>query len=344
MAVDLVSLSGLLALTGGLANPFSVFYFVNLALSAVVLSPNYSWLLTIVAVTSLLVIAFVYRPLEGWEIDDTSLFSLRRLGLFTAYSVCAVVVVYFITRVTHELATREAELRDAEKSRASAERLESLATLAAGAGHELASPLSTIAVIASDLRRHLEGADVPDTVRTDVALIRQELDHCRSILHRMSSQAGHDLAEEITEVDLGEVVEQVMSGVRKRAQVEIEMDNATSELLIRAPLEGLAQAIRGVVQNAIDASPDGLPVACIVTPSGLDRVRIVIRDQGQGMDAATLARAHEPFFTTKETGKGMGLGLFLTRNVIERLGGELDLRSMPNQGTTVEIRLPIAVK
>jgi two-component system, sensor histidine kinase RegB len=75
---------------------------------------------------------------------------VRRQGLIAAFAACAVVNCYFITRVSRALQQREAELRRVEKQRAASERLEALATLAAGAGHELASPLSTIAVIAND--------------------------------------------------------------------------------------------------------------------------------------------------------------------------------------------------
>ncbi len=340
MGVDMIALSALLSLTGGFSNPFAVFYFVNLSLSAVLLPPRSHWLLTAVAVAAMCAVFNFHRTLPGWGPGPGESNPLGQLSLLLAFCGCACVVVYFIRRVVNELKQRESELRLAEKNRAAGERLESLATLAAGAGHELASPLSTIAVIANDLSRHLEGAEVRQSVRDDVLLIRQELDHCRSILHRMSSHAGHELAEEIAEVEIGDVVEQVMSGVRTRDLVSVELSESVSALMIRAPLEGLAQAIRGLVQNALDASlPEGSVRWSNSASAGY--VQMVIRDQGDGMDPATLARAGEPFFTTKEPGKGMGLGLFLARNVIERFDGTLRLSSTPTKGTTVEIRIPL---
>jgi len=339
MVLDMVALAALLSLTGGLSNPFAVFYFVNLSLSAVLLSPRANWLLTGVAIASMVSVFAFHRTLPNWGLGEAQ--QLEQQVLLLAYCGCACVVVYFISRVVNELNRRESELRVAEKERAAGERLEALATLAAGAGHELASPLSTIAVVANDLSRHLEDVDVPTSVRDDVRLIRHELDHCRSILHRMSSHAGHELAEEIADLELGDVVEHVMSGVRARDQVAIELSDVDSAVLIRAPLDGLAQAIRGIVQNALDASPPQETVRWTHSAS-TDSVCLTICDCGSGMDPATLARAGEPFFTTKEPGKGMGLGLFLTRNVIERLGGTIRVTSTPDEGTSVEIRLPLA--
>ena len=108
---------------------------------------------------------------------------------------------------------------------------------------------------------------------------------------------------------------------------------------IRAPLVVLSQAVRGLVQNALDAD---------VTNRGVD-IELKgfashwlweIYDQGEGMSPNVLKRVSEPFFTTKPTGKGMGLGVFLARNVIERLEGSIDFQSSPEAGTRVTIRLP----
>lgn len=356
MAVDLAALTGLLYYTGGPANPFIVFYFVNLALAAVVLPARWSWCLTAIAAIGVAGVFYQHRPLPALEAPavandpggaaaGVSLTAradsraLRRQGLLLGVIGGACVIVYFITRVARELEQREQELREAEQRRQSARRWEALATLAAGAGHELASPLSTIAVIATDLSRHLEGTNAPDSVREDVALIRSELEHCRAILNRMSGRAGRDPAEQLASVSVQQVVEQVLEGVRNRGAVRVRGAEPSERVQLVVPLEGLAQAIRGVVQNALDASA---PEQSVELQIDVDAAQVVFRviDQGEGMSATTLQRAGEPFFTTKEPGQGMGLGLFLTRNVIERLGGSLQLTSNPDEGTTACIRLP----
>jgi two-component system sensor histidine kinase RegB len=103
----------------------------------------------------------------------------------------------------------------------------------------------------------------------------------------------------------------------------------------------MAQALRNVLRNGLDASrEDGNVLLRIASGSGF--VRLVVEDGGEGMSHEILARAAEPFFTTKEPGKGMGLGLFLARSVVDRAGGTLDIESEPGKGTCVALTLPDA--
>jgi len=220
------------------------------------------------------------------------------------------------------------------------ERLEALATLSTGAGHELASHLSTIVVIAKDLAKHLEGTQVPDTVIEDVGLIRSELDHCRRILNEMSSSAGQATGEAMRSVTVRELIEEVLEFVRRRDRVRAEFLGDAGDTDVVLPLVGTAQAIRGIVRNALDASPSSELVSLTVTVDA-DNLRIRVSDKGTGMEASVLDRASEPFFTTKEPGQGMGLGLFLAHNVLGRLGGEFQLASEFGVGTTATIRLPL---
>ncbi|MBM3999178.1 MAG: HAMP domain-containing histidine kinase [Planctomycetes bacterium] len=345
MALDLVLLTAMLYFSGGPTNPFSFFYFVNLALAAILLPSGWVWSLNaaaIVCYVGLSVIGYHSIPeLEPVTAPGALAISeVQKQGMVVAFAACALVNGYFIARVARELERRETELRVAEQRRARSERLEALATLAAGAGHELASPLSTIAVIASDLTKHLEGANVPPSVIEDVGLIRSELTHCRSILDRMSGHAGQAVGEQVGPWSLEQIVREVADGLRRRDRLIVSGLDAVVATCVHVPLQGLAQALRGLVQNGMDAAPEKT-VTLHVERNG-DQVVFQIRDQGTGMDPETLRRAGEPFFTTKEPGQGMGLGLFLTRNVIERLDGRLEIRSILGQGTTAEVRLPAA--
>ncbi len=160
MTVDLLALTALLYFAGGPRNPFTLFYIVNLALAAVVLPSGWVWSLTGIATLCVLglFIDHVELPaLAGSEpiaIEGVAGGNLEQLGLLVAFVTCASVIVYFITRVTGELRRREVELRTAEQHQARSARLESLATLAAGTAHELASPLSTIAGVVKELTKH----------------------------------------------------------------------------------------------------------------------------------------------------------------------------------------------
>lgn len=346
MTLDLASLTCLLYFSGGLANPFVIFYFVNLSLAAVVLPSRWGWTLTALAIGCLTLLFFAHVTLPELDWRVTTVFPLSRtptlqeLGLIVALATCGSVAVYFITRVTRELQHREDQLRIAEMQRSRSERLEALATLAAGAGHELASPLSTIAVIAKDLAKHLEGTQVPDTVIEDVGLIRSELDHCRRILNEMSSSAGQATGEVMRSVTARKLIDEVLEVVRRRDRVHVRFADDAENVNVVLPLVGTAQAIRGIVRNALDASPAteivNLTVAVIS-----ESLQIQVADRGTGMKPDVLARASEPFFTTKEPGQGMGLGLFLAHNVLGRLGGEFQFASEFGAGTTVTIRLPL---
>lgn len=340
MVSDLAALTALLYFSGGPHNPFLVFYFVNLTLAAVVLATRWSWGLAVVAVGCVAAIYGNHVPVDRL-LEQSSpngpFGGLYYQGLFVGFGVCALVIVYFVTRVRRELLMREQELRDAQLLQTQTARQESLATLAAGAGHELASPLSTIAVIANDLSRHLDGADVPDSVLEDVALIRSELSHCRAILDRMSGFAGEVAGEQVAIHSVSEILQLVIEGVRRQERIEVDVTGTDVALLV--PLEGVAQAIRGVITNAIDASPAEKNVS-VRTELCAESVIFRVTDEGVGMSPEVLARVGEPFFTTKEVGSGMGLGIFLTRNVLNRLGGDLRLDSEKGVGTVATIQIP----
>ncbi len=344
MTMDLLALTALLYFAGGPVNPFTIFYFVNLALSAVILPARWGWTLTGVAIVCLAFL-FVFhvelpeleRPAGGGDATDG--LSLGQQGLLVAIVTGAVVVIYFITRVTRELSQREKELRDAEQRRARSDKLEALGTLAAGAGHELRTPLSTIAVVAKELTRHLEGVDVPELVKEDVALIRGEVDLCRSILDRMSGNVAQATAEPTSTITIRALTREVLNGLHHQDRVLVELGDGLGRERIALPVQSVAQAIRGVLQNALDASAADQAVEFRATVDG-GQLRFEIRDRGCGMSEDVLARAGEPFFTTKQPGEGMGLGLFLTRSVVERLGGAVRLRSNPGRGVTALIELP----
>lgn len=108
---------------------------------------------------------------------------------------------------------------------------------------------------------------------------------------------------------------------------------------VAAPLRAVQQAVQFLVNNAFDASPPNAHVELEVARTERG-VSFAVRDRGTGMDAETLRRATEPFFTTKDPGRGMGLGLFLVRLVAERNGGQFALDSAPDRGTTARLELP----
>ena len=346
MALDLILLTALLYFTGGPTNPFAVFFFVNLSLCAFVLHRAAAWGLKLLAILCFVLLIWAHQPLPILEtssalapVSESNSISLPQWGLFLAFVACGSVIVHFTSRLQDEVRRQESRVRQAESQRARSDKLEALGTLAAGAAHELATPLSTIAVVAREFEKQLSSAEVPKGWLEDVSLIRGELDRCRSILDQMSSDAGLSVGEAIQGANGQELMQEVIAGLsdatRVRSQIPLELQN----IMLTIPVRCLAQAIRGLVKIGLDASPQGVSVLFEGRVHAGELI-LSIRDRGQGMSEEVLRRLSEPFFTTKEPGEGMGLGVFLARNTIERLGGRLEVESAVQQGTQVNVHLP----
>ncbi len=341
MIADLATLTAMLFLSGGADNPFSFFFFVNLAVGGVMLRPKFAWWLAALAIAGYTLLIWKSVPIEGvthpWP---ESGLPLRRFGLFLAFTTCSSVVTYFVTRTAGELKFRESQLLKTQAAQAASERLEGLTTLAAGAAHELATPLSTIDVIVRELSRHLEGCEKPDSVDNDLQLIDGQLEMCRQILQRMRSAAGDSMAQRWDHTTVGDLIDATLEGVRDPHRVDvIDGPEAVENQMLWLPQEAVAQAVRNLIHNGLDASGLEGRVRVESRVDG-DSVCLMVTDSGQGMTADVLGRAGDPFFTTKEPGRGIGLGLFLTRNVVSKLGGEIEFRSQPGLGTQAVVRLP----
>ncbi len=206
-------------------------------------------------------------------------------------------------------------------------RVGALATLAAGASHELASPLSTIYLVSGELLR----APCDDRTRADLELVRAEVERCREVLAQLAADAGAGHGEHVDWVEVGGCL---VKAVRGRATVEV-----SDSLRSRLPARLVAQVVRRLVGNARDATPDGQAVYVRARAHG-GGLMVEVEDGGEGMSAEVRARAIEPFFTTKPQGRGSGLGLFYVSSVVHQLGGELTLDSQPGRGTTVRVWLP----
>lgn len=344
MLLDMLVLTGMLFISSGTANPFALFYFVNIAVGGVILNPLWAWGLWMTAAAGITLLLTYSWPLMYADgsiaLSDSQIWSIPKVGYLASFITCGGVITYFITVLTGELKRRELELQAAENEHLRGRQLEALGTLAAGAGHELATPLSTIAVVAKELSRNLDKVDVSDSIKRDVLLIRSELDHCRRILDRMSSAAGDAAGERFHSISIQEFFDEVLLGVRERPRVQVSISQDLMGVANLLPVQATAQALRNLVQNAIDASQPGAEIQLNALRCR-EGWRILVTDHGDGMTPEVLQRAGEPFFTTKEPGRGMGLGLYLTHNVLQRLDGRLSFSSRIGHGTTAEVILPL---
>jgi two-component system sensor histidine kinase RegB len=340
--LDTLSLTVILGLTGGPANPFSLLYLVQITLSVVVLHKIWTWALGILAAICFGLLFFLHLPLAALQDHHPEQrLSPHLVGMWIAFVIAAALISFFTGKVSDALRQREREVLELQEQVAKHERLASLVTLAAGAAHELGTPLSTIAVVAKELEMY--ASDHPSAgndVREDTKLIRSEVERCRLILERMSVQGGEPMGETARTVQVRDLFTQVLAQFpeSQRALVKVELPDEVLAAVL--PRQAMAQSLAALIQNALDANLDQRPIliTAIATDDGL---RISIRDQGHGMPENVLRRIAEPFFTTKEPGKGMGLGTFLVRSFAERLGGRILFESVLGQGTTVTLELPL---
>jgi two-component system, sensor histidine kinase RegB len=343
LLLDVLTLTGLLLGAGGPSNPFSVFYLVHVALAALLLAPRPAWFVaafTSLAFGSLFILpARVVDPHAMHMHHSAS--SLHLQGMWLAYSLAAGFVVHFVSRVASALQAREQELFELQRSAVRHEKLASLSTLAAGAAHELGTPLATIALVAKELEHGLKASRSADELVPDARLIRQEVDRCREILQQMAARAGEGAGEMPTQFSVGGVERDLSQVLGSRAaQIAFEREGNLCELV--APKGLLVQVLANLVRNAFDAQAEvgkSEPVR-VVTRLEAERAAFEIFDSGSGIPADAKERIGEPFFTTKAPGRGLGLGVFLARAFAEKMGGELTLAARPGGGTVARLIVP----
>jgi two-component system sensor histidine kinase RegB len=342
LVLDVALLTGLLFLTGGASNPGTVVYLVHITFAAMLLGKRWAWGLTGLSIASFgLLFVSSGTPVQEHVHDmaaDT--FSTHIAGMWVAFAATAALLAYVVSHVASALAARESELAEARSTAARNERLAALTTLAAGATHELATPLSTIAVTASEMRRL---AVAPACRRAhacsaDADLIVKEVQRCHRVLDTLSGRA-HGRSGGERPLDLCRAMDEARRSLSPSDAGRVDIEAPSIDPIPVLPHDEMASVLGGLVRNALDASPapGRVTLSADVDANGLC---IRVRDRGTGMPPEVLARVGEPFFTTKPPGHGLGLGVFLARTTTEQLGGRFAIESSPSTGTTVTLRFP----
>jgi two-component system sensor histidine kinase RegB len=343
LGIDVACLTAVLALSGGPANPLTLLYLVQITFSALVLSRAWTWSIGTLSVLgfALLFPLHVSLPvLEGHHhMVMNEGFSIHLVGMWIAFIAAALLITIFISQVSQTLRSHEEEVLRLQGLVNRHERIASVVTLAAGAAHELGTPLATIAIIARDLESYAAQQSRDQVVAADAKLIRDEVDRCSSILRGMRAQGAECIGETPIPVRLSELFSYLKRSFPEPQRDSIEtVANDNIEAIL--PVETTRQALTALVKNAIDASAEGQPVEL----SGdyvNGKLSFTIRDSGTGMTSNTLNRIAEPFFTTKAPGQGIGLGTFLVRVFAENMKGNLTFESVEGEGTTVSLEVPL---
>ncbi len=239
---------------------------------------------------------------------------------------------------------------DLKKQRAHLERtqrLEAWAEMARQVAHDIKNPLTPIQLSAEHARRvNIDrGRPLSPVLDECVAAILSQVTLLRQISAEFSSFASSPTARpEPTDVGelLDEVVEPYRTGLQTRVRLSLEVEPNLPRAFIDRTLFG--RALTNVIENALHAMPGSgrLAITAYAAPAPAARVVVEVADTGMGMDAESLARVFEPYFSTKAT--GTGLGLTIARRNIELVGGSIEVRSTKGVGTTVTMMLPLDVQ
>lgn len=340
--LDIGCLTGLLALSGGPSNPFSLLYLVHITLAATILTKRWTWFLGFLATFCFGLLFFAHRQVPAFGVHHQgSGPSLHLIGMWVAFAVASFLVALFSGKISELIRDHEESLRSMQLELARKDRLASLVTLAAGAAHELGTPLGTIAIVAKDLEIYATEHKQDRLIAEDCRLMRAEVDRCQAILANMSVQGAEPVGEvpdwTTPALLLADLDHELAAAGRLQISIETDAAGATLHL----PPRAIRQAVVALVKNGLEASsPEGL--VRLRVRRGVENVLIEITDQGHGMTEDQLRRVGEPFYTTKAPGMGMGLGVFLVRALAEQVGARLTHHSTPSVGTVAIVELPLA--
>lgn len=333
LGFDLLIHSALLYYSGGSTNPFVAYYLVPLTIAAATLPWLYTALLGGCALTGYTLLLIWYQPLHAGSYDSF-LINLHLFGMWVNFALSAAFIAFFVSRMA--IALREQEelqaLRREETMRD--QQLLAVATQAAGAAHELGTPLSTMSVLLGEMSQELGNNEA---LQADLQLLRGQVALCKDILQGLVREAEADRSQAVQ----WQTLDAWLAGcvdrwhlMRPEASYQFETESSGVAPLIKAPAD-LGQAVLNLLNNAADACAEGLQISLYWDDQ---QVRIRIKDSGPGVPLHIVEQLGRPFITTK--GKGLGLGMFLSQASVTRAGGRVKLYNHQTGGTLAELCLP----
>lgn len=330
LACDLLIHSALLYYSGGSTNPFVSYYLVPLAIAAVTLPWVYSLILSGIALIAYSLLLVQFYPLETFPVAREK---MQIYGMWLSIALAAAVITFFAAKMAEELRRQEQLRAQRREEGLRDEQLLAVATQAAGAAHELGTPLATMSVLIKEMRQ-----DHPDPLlQEDLQVLQDQVKLCKETLQQLVRAAEANRRMAVEDQDVTFWLDEALNRwhlMRPEASYRFQRLGQGSIPRL-APPPDLTQALLNLLNNAADACPDGLEVHLDWNDQD---IVINIRDHGPGVPVAIAESIGKPFFTTK--GKGFGLGLFLSKASVTRAGGSVKLYSHEEGGTLTELRLP----
>ena len=338
VAADTLVLGYLLCFTGGASNPFVTLLLVPIALSAAALSVRAVLSVAAIAGAAYLVMLHWYVPLPMNErMGSDHGFSLHVAGMGVNFVISALLLGFFINRLATAVRLQQLEVQRVRERALRDEGILAIATQAAGAAHELNTPLSTMRTLLPELRRE-HAADT--ALDEDLQLLESQVERCRGILREMVAFGKTQLSQEPERMTLQAFIHGFVERfklLRPEAELELLVPTQLEPMLLRTP-PGLRHALINLLNNAVDASAmrDSQHVALEVRRAE-NWLEWIVRDHGPGFHSLGATAS------IGESGKqsGLGIGLALAEATAERLNGQL-IAANTESGAEMRLRLPLS--
>ncbi len=335
LCADVLALASVLYFTGGATNPFAWLFLIPLIIAATVLAAPAVWLMAALTTLCYSLLFFFYQPLgNDTPMHHDPAFSQHIFGMWFGFALSAVLIAWFVVGIANTLRQRDELLARAREQALRNEQLVALGTLATGAAHELGTPLSTMAVVT----RELERAEVPDSMKRKLAILRSQVDRCKQALSVISASAGELRAESGGLIPVHTWLERIVDNWKSQrhdASISLHLSQEPTDAGI-IDEQTLQQSIINLLNNAADASDKEIALEARWDSR---KITIDILDRGPGLHPNIAATLGEQQTSNKEY--GLGLGLLLTHATLQRLGGDIALFDRQGGGTCTRIQLPL---
>jgi two-component system, sensor histidine kinase RegB len=341
LAFDIAQLAVLLYLTGGVDNPFSFMLLAPAVISATALPPRMTMVLGGFAMVCATVLVFVHHPLPWASDEKLNLPALYTLGNWLSILLAIGFIGAYAWQISEETRRLADALTATELALAREQHISQLDGLAAAAAHELATPLSTITVVAKELERELE----PNSPHAeDIHLLREQAQRCRDILGKLTELPAD--GQPFDRLKLSALLEEVVAPHRDFGiAIEVVLPPDRDEEPVGARNPAILYGLGNLLENAVDFAKARVEVAARWTPQ---EVVVTVADDGAGFPAEIKERLGEPYVTSRGRGRstadgesaGLGLGFFIAKTLLERSGASLALanRTAPETGAVVRVR------
>ena len=351
LVLDVLAITALLYFTGGGTNPLSWFFLLPLIITATILPQIYTWLMVGLTSICYTVLIGYHVPLPelpsqvGNENIPQSILAMQSsydldlhvFALWFGYLLIAGIVAYFIVEMANTLRERERKLSEIREQALRNERVIALGTLAAGAAHEMGTPLGTIAILSHELEQQYKKEEYGD-LGDKMKILREQSNRCKNALSILSASAGELRADSGHVMPVGKYLKDVLSqwqSQQPNTKLEYHVDGSQPEPNILAE-RTLTHALVNILNNAGEVSPQLVVLKAKWTTSEL---KLEIRDHGPGISPEMAANIGKTPMTTKK--QGLGVGLFLASTTISRMGGSLKLINVDSGGACTLIELPV---